>query len=815
MRGRCSLYFLIFLFLMGCKTRSDEALIQITLNSGWKFKCTTDKSWHSSAVPGDILSAYSRLKGWRDRWFLNSRQIEEVMGKSWEYSTDVNISADVFAKDSISLFLPLIGACTKVFINNVEVSKGSITDGGCNISCKRYLSEGKNNFRVVFNPTDEMMAFKDSLQLTRPEKAGDLVSGNALQFLFQRLNSLPYSKIVSVPGFSEEPYLTAWSNAKIDNVYFYPLTISEKTAQYNAEISIMASKETEMNLEISIDKKSIVKLYELKLKPGVNRQIISFNIANPKLWWANGLGTQHLYDVTFKLFSGTQVAHKVTYPLGVRKLDISFEKDSINQPLRLLLNGTPVLLKGGLVELPSNLEPASIESLYKRIIENAKDANINILRLSRTDFYKPELFYNLCNENGLLVWQDIAVPNFLNQKTQADAEYAVERAVKHLRNMPCCAIYMGKPNNCGEFNIKSPECTMILNKKLPAIIRKYDYQTFYSAMINPQQQNGTVNSNNGTNFVLSNALYSCNSALSFAQWADSVGFSSRQIQFLLDSSIDINGLAAINDRFALHLSEVSRVYPNPHNIRAAFYLSQLLQAGKMKQLMRSYHLNNNGPFDVINLPLFDSRPASFGTITDFWGNNKPAYYELKNAYEGVVVMAQLNGNFVDIFAINTEMKGLDAILLCKVIDFSGNGNFVKQIPVAVNANSKVQLLSLPVADLLTNVTSSKVALMVQLNQPGHTTAQDLFYFVNPRQLDLPRANIKIDINVSGRGYNVILKSDVLAKNVFLEVDKAGTRFSDNNIDILPGKRYKVFVLYNGSRDELSKNLVITCLNNLK
>jgi beta-mannosidase len=249
-------------------------------------------------------------------------------------------------------------------------------------------------------------------------------------------------------------------------------------------------------------------------------------------------------------------------------------------------------------------------------------------------------------------------------------------------------------------------------------------------------------------------------------------------------------------------------------MESALYISQLYQAGQIKQSIENYRLKGENCIGFANLEIYDPIPVSFGNSIDFSGRTKPAYYYLKDSYAANIIVAQADGLFVNVYAINDELKDVDAILLCKTIDFYGNTYYVKQIPVTVKANSNALLLRLSKKELLNALSVNKVALLLQLNQPGRTNAQNIYYFAEPKLLELPKTSIKVDINQTNQGFNVILKSSVLVRNLFMETNRPDTRFSDNNIDLLPGKRYKIVVSYKGSRDELTKNLVIKSLNNL-
>lgn len=171
---------------------------------------------------------------------------------------------------------------------------------------------------------------------------------------------------------------------------------------------------------------------------------------------------------------------------------------------------------------------------------------------------------------------------------------------------------------------------------------------------------------------------------------------------------------------------------------------------------------------------------------------------------------------VNIYVASDALKDLDVFLLAKLINFDGDDLYVKQIPVRIKANTSSLLLSVKEAELLSNADRKQCCLVVQLNQANKTISQNILYFTEPKNLLLAKHAIDIDVNETLRGgYNLILKSPVLAKNVFIETISGKGWFSDNNIDLLPVKRTKISVRYSGTKEELLKDIRIRSLVDIK
>lgn len=184
-----------------------------------------------------------------------------------------------------------------------------------------------------------------------------------------------------------------------------------------------------------------------------------------------------------------------------------------------------------------------------------------------------------------------------------------------------------------------------------------------------------------------------------------------------------------------------------------------------------------------------------------------------DAFAPIIAVTVQDGKNINIYGISDILKPTDAILLAKLINFNGKILFVKQIPVKIEANSSKILLSIPEEEMLKNLDKRTCCLVVQFNQPNSTLAQNILYFTKPGELTLQKATIDISLNEAVSGYNLVLKSAVLVKNVGLETRLKKCWFADNNFDLLPGKRTKINVHYQGTREEFLKDLNIESLNN--
>jgi beta-mannosidase len=168
-----------------------------------------------------------------------------------------------------------------------------------------------------------------------------------------------------------------------------------------------------------------------------------------EVWWTHDLGAQPLYDVDVTLHSGDRVVDVQRLRIGVRTIELDRSPDGEENArlFRFLLNGVPLFARGA-NWVPASLLVGSIPtSTYTGLVERARLANMNMLRMWGGGIYEPDVFYDACDEAGILVWQDFMFACFdyptagtdLEEETRREAAYQIER----LRHHPSLALWCG------------------------------------------------------------------------------------------------------------------------------------------------------------------------------------------------------------------------------------------------------------------------------------------------------------------------------------------------------------------------------------
>ncbi len=184
-------------------------------------------------------------------------------------------------------------------------------------------------------------------------------------------------------------------------------------------------------------------------RPGRVNSYTTVRIPNPKLWWPNGLGKAALYDYEALLEIGGSLADRRAGRFGLRESRI------VEEPFTpaagpgfsfwLELNGRRVFCKGA-NWVPLGIWPGAVgDEPYRFYLRKAAEAGFNMLRVWGGGIYERDLFYDLCDELGIMVWQDFMFASAayplerLRDEIIAEAEHQIRR----LRSRPCLALWCG------------------------------------------------------------------------------------------------------------------------------------------------------------------------------------------------------------------------------------------------------------------------------------------------------------------------------------------------------------------------------------
>lgn len=437
------------------------------------FDITGDAfNWSYAKVPGDVYTDLWRAGRIDDPHYgRNSLKAKWVPEKEWWYKRQFDVPNEMQGKQIMLVFEGVDYACD-VFLNGKLLG-----------SHEGMFS--KFEFDVTELISFEKLRFGTNVLMVRlhpAPKRYSQVAGRKPAWHGDYWVSLPPT------GIWRPVYLEAKGHVHVKDTYVKPVINADGSAQLNIEVELenTSNKETKVAIEVAVEGENFESnTYAVQLnetaKSGNSIVGLSIDVPDPKLWWPWDMGDQHLYqaNVTVKDANG-DVADEAEVSFGIRSIEMAmnpgFTEEEVEHPWTAIINGERHFVRSGTWGGPPDIFfGRASEHKYREFIRLAKEANLNNLRIF--GWHPPEipLFYKICNEEGITVWQDVVPLASLTLPDDEEFKQAVFteaiNLVKYQRNHPCLIILEGSEELF--MTAADPEFNLKFVNELEKAIRPY------------------------------------------------------------------------------------------------------------------------------------------------------------------------------------------------------------------------------------------------------------------------------------------------------------------------------------------------------
>lgn len=829
--------------LAGAVPAQADGVAMQNIDSGWSFKQVRGNNWYPATVPGVVHTDLMDNDIIEDPFYrLNERGVQWVDKEDWEYKTTLNVAPDVFDKDHIELDFKGLDTYADVYLNDSCILKTNNMFREWTVEVKNLLKKEGNQLRIYFHsPIKVDMPKFDALKY--PLEAGNDQSENGGVFdkkvsVFARKAGYHYGwdwgpRLVT-SGIWRPVYLIGWNDARIENVQYIQEKVTAKRADIKTRAEVIADKEGEATLTLQAEgiKDSWTKT--VPVKKGTNLIEIDLVVKNPKLWWTNGLGEAHLYPFTATLTMNGKTADTQTTNLGIRSLKVIYAKDADGHTFHFELNGKPLFAKGANYIPQDNFLPRVTPERYEKTILDAVNANMNMLRIWGGGIYENDIFYDLCDKYGILVWQDFMFacstypmnPEMLENIRQE----AIENVVR-LRNHPCIAIWCGnneihtawfnwgwmqKYKKLGVLDELRKDEKDVFHKILPEVVKEYDPTAFYWPS-SPYGGNPDAKCESGREIwnpdgdahywgvwhakdsianynKIKARFFSEYGFQSFPEYQSVLKYAPEERDHNIYSDVMMAHQRGGNHANGLIEWYLLNEYRKPKDFPNFLYMGLLLQGDAIKTAIEAHRRMMPYNMGTLFWQHNDCWPVASWSSRDYYGRWKAQHYFAKKAFRDLLVSPIAEDGKLNVYMVSDRLKPVKGKLDIWVMDLKGNVLFHKNLSVTVPANTSKIQFSAPVESVLNGKKTNEVVVNARFTENGNEEViSNNYFFTRFKDIDFPKADIRMTTVPAGDGYDVTVESDVFARGVFLSIDGIDNFFSDNYFDLLPGEPVTIHV----------------------
>lgn len=783
----------------------------------WEFSQSGQNQWYSAKIPSVVhLDLYENKLIPEPFYSDNEKQLQWIEEKDWIYSTTFTVSKEELGNQNIELIFDGLDTYAEVFLNGKPILKSDNMFVAHQVDVKKILNLGQNTLVIRFESA-VTKAKEKAKELAYKLPEGERVFVRKAQYQF----GWDWGSRFVTCGIWKDVKIRFWNDARIENVKYEQISLNNTLAKLEFTVDVRVEKEHQYIVVVN------EKAHSLKLKKGFHSLKIPYEIQNPKLWWTNGQGEQNLYEFDIELHTAKSenFLEQKTITIGLRTIELVQEPDEFGKSFYFKLNGVLVFIKGANYIPADSFLTRVNDSVHQQIIQTAVDANMNMLRIWGGGIYENETFYEECDKNGILVWQDFM---FACAMYPGDEDFlkSIKQEVIHnvnrLQNHPSIALWCGNNevdeawHNWGwqkQFGYSEQDSTKIWN----------DYKKVFKELIPKtldsllsKEKNIYWESSPSIGWGRKESLLQGDSHYWGVWWGkqpfeiykekvgrfmSEYGFQSMPSietfrKFAPENDLQLNSVSVKNHQkhptgYETIQEYMKRDFPVPTDFKDYIYVSQLLQAHGMQIAIEAHRRAMPYCMGTLYWQLNDCWPVTSWSSVDYYGIRKASHYQTKRSFEPVMLSITEDENNILVYGINDLPQTERGMLRLELLDFESNiaiweeyhstiNNLsTKDIKIFEIKGSNSSLLCRIPKKLFEKFEKSKVVLKASLfgKEKVHTA---IFYFVRPKDLTLTKPNIAIYILDD---QTVLLQSDVLAKNVFLKADDVV--FDDNYFDLLP------------------------------
>lgn len=821
---------LVLVMSYSCVTEKQQAMHIVELNENWKMRQVGTEEMLDANVPGTVHTDLLNNGKIEDPFYrLNEHDLQWIDKANWEYQSWFTVSEELVLKDKVEIYFEGLDTYAKVYLNDSLILETDNMFRTYQVDCKKHVFVGANSLKIIFeSPIHKGIEKHDAINYKIPVSNNDLaeigqVDGNKLVSVFTRKAGYHFGwdwgpRLVT-SGIWRPVKLKAWNAMRINNLFVQQIEIGE-TAQMMAHIEVEAVSDiASASFTINVNGNTVVATNK-SLQSGMNSIQVPFEIENPQRWWPNGLGDQVLYNIEAVI---SDEAHEtsVTERIGLRDVELVMEPDSIGTSFYFKVNGHPVFMKGANYIPQDVFLPRADQQKYKHILQSAKDANMNMLRVWGGGIYENDEFYDMCDEMGLLVWQDFMFACAMFPGDEAFLESVKQEAidnVKRLRNHTSIALWCGNNEilsaweNWGWKDTETKEQSKaiadtiwtaydnIFHKILPEVVAEYDADRAYwpsspgSAFGEKEDAQGTKGDMHYWGVWWGKEPFA-NYEVKMPRFMSEFGFQSFPELLTVEQYASPEDYDIYSDVMKSHQRStigngtikeyMLRHYKDPKDFESFLYVSHLLQAQGIGFGIEAHRRNMHHCMGSLYWQINDCWPVASWSGIDYYGKWKALHYEVKRKFNEQIISFKQEDDCVLVYVVSDALKNKPSVLSIQVFDFNGEelNSFTEEINV--KANSAGIYAKIEWQQLLKGNKPNSVVIKGTLHSNDVEITQQFYYPDAPKNIDWPNAELKYEITEKADLYEFTIRCNKLARGVFVSAKQNGN-FSDNYFDLLPG-----------------------------
>ena len=778
-----------------------------SLNKNWILSPCEGECWEIfTDVPCSVLHAMVKAQQIDDPFYRqNEYEARELFTKDYRYRMTFVPEEEVLSQEQIELVCYGLDTLAEIRLNGKEIARTNNMHRTWRFPVKGLLNSVENHLEILF---------RSSLNMIR-EKGKE-----------------PYISYVPKGGMAGESYIRKghwmfgwdWGPQLPDAGIWRPVELRAFSEGRLADVSVHQEFQSDtVSVEICTEIEALhAETFGIRCiltDPDGNSTVlegdrkVTFAVENPRLWWPNTYGAQPLYGVKTELLNEAgDILDVWQKRIGLRRLTISREKDQWGEEFCFKINGLKIFAMGADYVPEDSLITRITPDRTRRLLQDCVAANFNSIRVWGGGYYPDDYFFDLCDELGLIVWQDAMFAcNIYHMTHPFEANIRAELKDNFIRIRHHASLGLICGNNEMEFAwVDWPE-VMEHHPALKAdYIKQFEYvlpemaETFAPDVFfwtSSPSSGGCFDDPNAENRgdvhywdVWHGMKPFTDYEKFYFRFCSEFGFESfpgektvcafteeqdRNIFSPVMESHQKNGSAN-----GLIMYYISSYYRYPKDFGSLLYISQLLQAEAMRHGVEHWRRNRGRCMGAFYWQLNDCWPVASWASIDYFGRWKALHYYAKRFFAPVTVTAKYDSGKLKVWVHNDSRAQVRGTLEIEIRDM--RFGLIKKTSLSAEAEPLCvrapQVIS--VMDIIDPPAQEQCFAVVRLkSESGEALAMRTILFALPKQVDLPVPEYQLQVTEQETQFSILVKSSCFAFQTELVSEAVDAPFSDNFFDI--------------------------------
>ena len=791
-------------------------MIKLQLHENWQLCNIRQLDWIPAQIPGDIYAALLKTGKMPDPFFGdNEYQAKALMEEDYEYRTVFNYEEAQF-KDCQEVILRFDGIDTiaDIYLNGCCLGKVDNMHRIWEFPVGELLENGKNTLRVIIRSPLKFMA--EAFKKYKNRGNEDTIEG------FMHLRKAHYmcgwdwGACLPDGGIFRPVTLLGIETARLDSVYIRQVHKDGKVLLV-PEVDVETVDEEESEAD-GYEGAQALEYQVTVTAPNGTKTIWDdcpdeMEIENPQLWWPNGLGEQPLYQVQVDLKAGDKIVDTWCRKIGLRALTMHREKDQWGESFAHEVNGYQVFAMGADYIPEDNLLQRTSRERTRELLLQCKRANFNTVRVWGGGYYPEDWFFDLCDELGLMVWQDFMFACSVYELTpefEANIRQEFIDNIKRLRHHASLALWCGNnemesawdhwPEVQSESKYLRADYIKMFEYIVPKAVRAADSETFFwqSSPSSGGCFDDPDDENRGDCHywdVWHGQKPFTDYQKHYFRFCSEFGFQSFPCLKTVESFTeekDRNIFSrvmenhqknpAANGKILYYLSENFRY---PENFRKLLYVSQILQGMAMKYGVDHWRRHRGRCMGTLYWQINDNWPVASWASIDYFGRWKALHYMAKKFYGPQAVSMCMDGDIMQVYLANESMDAQSYQVAfyvknveCEILEkLTGTGT--------VGVQESAPILAVDVSGWEDK--KYEIFLEAEVTLADGGVLCDVETLVPYKYLELDKPEITAEVEEQGDAFVIHLKSSCFSPFTAIGFTDADVTLEDNFFHMTDGE----------------------------